>query len=248
MKEPESSERRLFVRLSSDIPVHYSLTPAKKGEERKLSFLSNISVGGILFESSDRIPTGSKFKFKVFLHSSMVPLSGSAEAMWVKEKESAYEIGSRFLAIDGDGRDRLISHIEYELQELIAEQHSVSKLLETPAVSKPHEREEILPFLERLEQNMLTLKSFMKEKNKKDSSNYLSLQADIARQTGAAVEILRSSPMFIPVACFTNRITYILTQIGSWRNLLALTSEQEEELEMDFSDSFKLLEEIKKQI
>ena len=248
MKEPESSERRMFVRLSSDIPVHYSLIPGRKGEERKLSFLKNISVGGMLFESSDRIPTGSKLRFKVFLHSSVVPLSGSAEAMWVREKESAYEIGSRFLTIDGDGRDRLISHIEYELQELIAEQHSVSKLLETPAVSRSHGREEILPFLERLEQKMLTLKSFMEEKSKKDSSNYLSLQADIARQTGAAIEILRDSPLFIPVMCFTNRITYILTQIGSWGNLLALTSEQEEELETDFFDSLKLLEEIKKQI
>jgi|GEM_PF-2957981 len=219
------SERRNFIRLPSNIPVHYSLSDTEQERERAFSFLKNISVGGMLFDSEDSIPEGSKFRFSISLPSSVMPLKGIAEAVWIVKKEGVREVGSRFLEIDKDAREMLISYVEYELQKIVMEESLVPEPLKETEIQKPCGREATIIFMREMEKNILALKSLLeKDNDEKDRSGYLPLQANIARNAGAFLDILGESPLFMPCVCFVNRITYILAQMGCWRNFKVLTS------------------------
>ena len=245
MNGTDFPNRRKFVRIPSYIPVHYWLFTGEGKEERKLSFLKNVSVGGVLFASKGPIPKGSKFGCSVFLPSSTTPLNGLAEVVWMQSRGDSYEIGSRFLEIARDGKEKLSSYVEYELKRVTTEQN----LAPEPLKAKLRDDRDTTLLLKELEEKILALKSFLEEDTgRKRSSEYLSLQNEIVHHAGALIKISKDSAFFTPGICLTNRITYILTQMGSWRNLNSTTYEQRKELELDISDALKLIEDIRNQM
>ena len=246
MQETKLQEKREFVRVERHIPIHFS-SHAENG--RELSIIRNISVGGMLFESGKLMHKGSRFKFSISLDSTIIPLNGLGEVVWTREKGNVHEIGSKFLRMNKYGREKLISYLEYELQKSVEKQKHFRKLSKEKQGRNFCRTKDIVPFFKGLERNILSLKTFLKKnKDEIDSSNYMPLQANIARQTGSLIAILENSALAMLSVCLTNRITYILIEMGCWRNFTALNPKQNEELETAVSDSLKLLREIQSKI
>lgn len=118
--KPEAGERRVYSRLSREIPLRYK---AYKSQEElfkgsitteQLSLTKNISAGGLLFVSDKHLVIGSFLELIIELPDKQDPIKCLAKVLRVEEvpQDSRYDIGICFLDIAGADRLRLNNFVE----------------------------------------------------------------------------------------------------------------------------------------
>ena len=99
---------RKYIRHPTDVPIIYELESVVKD---KKEYLSDISVGGLLFKSNMFIDSGTVINIKIPLSHPIFELNG--RVVWCRQKTDYYDVGVEFINADDAYRTRLIEQICY---------------------------------------------------------------------------------------------------------------------------------------
>lgn len=112
-------EIRKFIRHPSDIPIKITAEHLEKKTDHRLT---NVSLGGLTFESDHYIDDGSIIRIEIpYVNPTF---ETESRVVWCKEKAPVYVVGVEFLEIDDAFKARLVEQICYieqyrkELQEV----------------------------------------------------------------------------------------------------------------------------------
>ena len=102
-KGPKGEERRKYIRLDA----HHLLKYRKVGKEEALSFVRNISAGGVLFIAKENIPLGDVVELEINFPGFPHPIKASAKVVWIKELKElgGFETGAEFINVEEDARE-----------------------------------------------------------------------------------------------------------------------------------------------
>lgn len=113
--------KRKFIRHPSDIPIEYKI--AEDGDS-KLQNLSNVSQGGVAFNSAKEIEVGCVLQIKI--SSTQPSFEAYGKVAWCeKTTTGVYEIGLELLDQQDAYRTRMIEqccHIEHYKNEVLKEE------------------------------------------------------------------------------------------------------------------------------
>lgn len=110
---------RNFIRHPSSIPIEFGSCSAGI---RALA--SNVSVGGLAFDSDHQVNPGDVVALKIATVSPI--FEASAQVMWCKPKNTGFELGVAFLDQEDAFRARMVEqicHIEEYKQEVLQAEH-----------------------------------------------------------------------------------------------------------------------------
>ncbi len=96
-------DRRKYIRLSAHHLIKYKLVEKNK----ILSFIRNISAGGVLFFSKDDIRSGAFIEIDINFPNYPKPIKATAKVLrTVKLTDvGGYEVAAEFITVDSDARD-----------------------------------------------------------------------------------------------------------------------------------------------
>jgi type II secretory ATPase GspE/PulE/Tfp pilus assembly ATPase PilB-like protein len=123
--EPEGSSKRVFRRLDDQVNVRYKvfekdneLLKRKVNPEEEAALTKNISAGGLLFKSPDRLAVGSVIELKIKLPNSEELIECLARVVRVEEliEQLEYDIAVCFLDLTGAERIRLDKFVGAKLE------------------------------------------------------------------------------------------------------------------------------------
>lgn len=107
---------RKYIRHPSDIPIEVDFF---ESHEHLTESLVNVSLGGLLFHSNERMNIGKLLKIKIpFVEPEF---ETSAKVVWCEYSENNYEIGVELLDKDDAYRTRMVEqvcHIEHYKREV----------------------------------------------------------------------------------------------------------------------------------
>ncbi|MBD3245703.1 MAG: hypothetical protein GF333_01690 [Candidatus Omnitrophica bacterium] len=110
-------DRRKYVRLRAHHLLKYKIL----SPQEHLTFVRDISGGGLLFFSREDIPVGSVVELAVNFPASPLPIEGVAKVIRTRhlKKMGGYEIAVEFLELDEENRERIQRQIAcvYEKKE-----------------------------------------------------------------------------------------------------------------------------------
>ncbi len=120
-KVTEGSGARKFIRHPSDIPIEYKIE--KEGNDKQQN-LSNISQGGVAFDSVEKIKVGRMLQIKIA--ATQPTFKAYGKVVWCKKNATGtYEIGLELLDPQDIYRTRMIEqccHIEHYKNEVLKEE------------------------------------------------------------------------------------------------------------------------------
>lgn len=98
------SEQRVFTRLKTHHLIKYRVISSK---EKTLSFVRNISAGGVLFYSEEELPLESTLEMKISIPPRVEPVNVIARIVRSNplKKIGGYEYGVEFVHIDEEDRE-----------------------------------------------------------------------------------------------------------------------------------------------
>jgi len=116
----EKSERRIFIRHPSDIPLE-----VEPGNVvlRKEELLSNVSVGGLTFVSN--VPFEKNSTVKITIRAVRPAFEASGRIVWCSDSSGRFEIGVEFIETKDAFRIRMVEqicHIEHYKNEMRAKE------------------------------------------------------------------------------------------------------------------------------
>lgn len=97
-------EKREFIRLSA----HHLLKYKVVGGQDSLSFVRNLSAGGILFYASDNIVVGSILEVKINLLPNPEPIQATIKVVRVKHLKKARGVNIAAVFVNIDDKDKEI--------------------------------------------------------------------------------------------------------------------------------------------
>lgn len=107
---------RKYIRHPSDIPIDFRIQDMPAYHEA----LRNISLGGLAFRSTQRLPIGSVLELSI---SAVEPaFRAQAQVAWCLKRKEDYEIGVQFVDRDDAFRARMVEqvcHIEHYKREVL---------------------------------------------------------------------------------------------------------------------------------
>ena len=99
---------REFIRHPSDIPIEFNFSDNTECADDKLS---DISEGGLSFQSGVCIPLGSELIVRIPIRTP--PFEEKAVVVWADQKEETCDIGVRFIDPSSEFRLRMIEQVCY---------------------------------------------------------------------------------------------------------------------------------------
>lgn len=114
----DGSERRRFVRISTNVPVRYSLP--KNPNDIKISKTKDISTGGICITINEKLIPRARLCLEIEPRESHGPILAKGEVAWVKENTEAmskegiryFDIGIEFKDILPKDKERLFGFVK----------------------------------------------------------------------------------------------------------------------------------------
>ena len=127
VKQPTGSEKRIYDRLSTRVPLEYSLykksldSTEEEFSKTSKTVAKDISAGGVLFETREFIPAGGIIKLTMEIPFARKKVECLVRAIRVEEikKSGRFNIGSQFLDIDS--ADKAI------IDKFVQQEHGVMK-------------------------------------------------------------------------------------------------------------------------
>jgi hypothetical protein len=107
-KSKHSHDSRKYIRHPVEIPLEYQVT----GEsfDRK-DYSNNVSIGGICFQTKEKIPLGSILLIKIPTIDPQFEAIG--RVIWCMQRKKTYDIGIEFIDEESTFKARLIEQICY---------------------------------------------------------------------------------------------------------------------------------------
>ncbi len=102
---------RAYIRHPADVPIEFSPISLSDGER---SQMQDISLGGLSFSSSQRLPVGSMVKIRIPIVEP--PFEAEARVIWCLSRPDRYEAGIEFTSSQDAYTARMVEqicHIEH---------------------------------------------------------------------------------------------------------------------------------------
>ncbi len=102
-KKQTWAEKRKFIRLKAHHLMRYKIVDKGKA----LSFVRDISAGGVLFHSHKYIHPGSIVELQINFPSHAGPIEATSKIVRIRplSRVGGFEVGAEFIEIDKDSRD-----------------------------------------------------------------------------------------------------------------------------------------------
>lgn len=111
------AERRTSIRIATILQIRYYVED--KSHQLKTSLTKNISSGGILMQSNEKLFPPTRLFLDIFLPNTEKPIIARGEVVWVQELPHMDEIGKRvfdtgikFVSMNSKDREKLDQHIK----------------------------------------------------------------------------------------------------------------------------------------
>lgn len=103
-------EKRVFTRLKTHHLIKYRVLSSR---EKTLSFVRNISAGGVLFYSEEELPLDSTLEMKINIPPNTEPVNVIAKVVRSHplKKVGGYEVGVEFVHIEEEDRELINKRI-----------------------------------------------------------------------------------------------------------------------------------------
>jgi c-di-GMP-binding flagellar brake protein YcgR len=123
-------QRRRHARVTVTVPVEYRITaepavppvpaaaPARPGPRTRRTVATSVGGGGLLVETGERLPVGTRLAVTVYLPASSLlaqpePVACEARVVWTdivsEDEPDRYHCGVEFLDIAAEGRARVVA-------------------------------------------------------------------------------------------------------------------------------------------
>ncbi|MFH1664563.1 MAG: PilZ domain-containing protein [Candidatus Omnitrophota bacterium] len=104
------AERRISIRLTSHHLVKYKVLDKRE----ELSFVKNISKGGVLFHSKEDLAPGSMVELMINYPGYSQPIKATAKVLRARplKKVGGFDIAAEFVSINEDAREFIREKIE----------------------------------------------------------------------------------------------------------------------------------------
>jgi len=110
------SERRKYVRVKKEFPVKYSV--GKESQLLKSGVTKNISAGGILLETSEKLHLETNLGLTINIPNLQKPINANGLVVWVKDSPKTdqtgkrfFDTGIKFLNLEPEKKDALLQYI-----------------------------------------------------------------------------------------------------------------------------------------
>lgn len=115
----DGSERRRYVRVSTNVPIRYSL-PKESNNHIKAIKTKDISVGGICMTVNEKLNPRLRLYLEIETPGLPSPVCARGEVVWVKESTEDknedgiryFNIGIEFKEVQPKDKERLFSYIK----------------------------------------------------------------------------------------------------------------------------------------
>ena len=105
-----NKERRKYIRLSS----HHLLKVKEIDKNKDLTFIRNISAGGVLFYSKKDIEVNTMVELEINFPNYPNPIKATAKVLRTVSltQVGGYEVAAEFISVDQDAREFINQKIE----------------------------------------------------------------------------------------------------------------------------------------
>jgi uncharacterized protein (TIGR02266 family) len=121
-----SREKREFPRVPLNTEVLREFTDI---DDLAKEYCDNLSLGGMFIKSSNPLPVGTTFAFKLKTNTDGKDISGTAKVEWVREEEGDESIGMgvRFIELNDKSLEIIFRIVDRYIQEAGGEPFELEK-------------------------------------------------------------------------------------------------------------------------
>ena len=118
-------ERRQAGRIGTYHLLKYFCYGTQIGSYPILSISRNISGGGIMFVTKEKLGVGDKIELELNFPPFGAPIKAIAQIMYVKKKEgmAKWQAGAKFIELGDPTLDRILDYIDYINKALTTKKH-----------------------------------------------------------------------------------------------------------------------------
>lgn len=115
MKRLFKRERRRFLRIGIYHLLRYLRYGTEKGSYPILSISHNISGGGLMFITREKLDMGDKIELELNFPPFGNPIKALAQVVYIKRKDSTdkWQVGTRFIELGDPSLDRILDYVDY---------------------------------------------------------------------------------------------------------------------------------------